>query len=87
MMLSWMNYGYDAAMLTFEAQQVIGLRLAKLSAGGPAAALEATLMVNEKIAAAWEAGATLAAGGSGHKVLKRYRRHVGANYRRLKRRR
>ena len=85
MLFPWMRYSFDAAMLTLEAQQVIGLRLAKIGAGGPAAALEASLMVNEKIAAAIEAGATLAAGGSSHKVLKGYRRHVGRNYRRLKR--
>ena len=86
MLLTWMSYGYDAAMLTWESQRVIGMRMAKLGAGGPGAAMEATLMVNEKIAAAMKAGATIAAGGSSHKVIRDYRREVGKNIRRLNKR-
>ena len=41
----------DAAMLAFEAQEVIGLRLWKLSQGGAAASTEAMQMVQEKICA------------------------------------
>jgi hypothetical protein len=82
-MLNWMKYSYDAAMLTLDAQRVIGLRLAKLGAGGPKAAAEASLMVNEKIAAALEAGATVALGGSAHQVVRGYRKHVSATIRRL----
>ena len=82
-MLDWMKYSFDAAMLTLDAQRVIGLRLAKLGAGGPMAAAEASLMVNEKIAAALEAGATVAMGGSAHQVVRGYRKKVSANIRRL----
>ncbi len=72
-------------MAGFEAQQVIALRLMKLSAGGKAAENEAMLMVSEKVSASVEAAMTLATGGSPEKVLKRYRTHMRANSRRLTR--
>src|SRR3712207_9328412 len=74
-------------MLGFEAQRVIGLRLAKLAAGDAAAAVEAQLMVSEKVAAFVEASTTLATGGSHKSVIRRYRSHVRANERRLSKRR
>ena len=86
MFFSWMSYSLDAAMLGWDSQRVIGMRLARIGAGGPRATSEAFLMINEKIAAAMEAGAVLATGGSGHKVVRGYRRHVRANIRRLGRR-
>ena len=46
---------FDLARLGAEAWMVVALRLAKLAAGGPAAALEAQRMVAEKSAAALEA--------------------------------
>jgi hypothetical protein len=89
-----LSFAFDLARLGAEAWIVIGLRLAKLAAGGPAAALEAQRMVAEKSAAAVEAqlaaGLALASGAghaaAGRKALKRYRRRVRANRRRLTRR-
>jgi hypothetical protein len=65
---NWMRLTHDAVMLGLEAQRVIGLRLIKLSGGGPAAQAEAFRMVSEKTAALAEAGLTLARGGSAGSV-------------------
>ena len=70
-----MRLTHDAVMLGLEAQRVIGLRLIKLSSGGPAAQAEAFRMVSEKSAALTEAGLTL--------VIRRYRTRVRSNKRRL----
>jgi hypothetical protein len=78
-----MRLTHDAVMLGLEAQRVIGLRLIKLSVGGPAAQAEALRMVSEKTAALAEAGLTLARGGSAGRVIRRYRTHVRSNKRRL----
>ena len=43
---------FGPALLAWEAQQVIALRLAKLAWGGPAALAETQLMISEKVAAA-----------------------------------
>ncbi len=51
MLKSWVKLSSDAALLGFEAQQVIGLRLLRIAAGGEAASLETERMVTEKIAA------------------------------------
>jgi hypothetical protein len=83
MLKPWFDLTLNAAFLGLETQRVVGLRLMKLAAGGTAAQTEAQLMVSEKVA---EAAATLATGGSAHKVLQRYRTHVQANERRLTRR-
>ena len=80
---NWMRLTHDAVMLGLEAQRVIGLRLMKLAGGGPAAQAEALHMVSEKTAALAEAGMTLARGGSAGTVIRRYRKHVRANRRRL----
>jgi hypothetical protein len=74
----------DATMLAFEAQNVIGLRMMRLAAGGAAATAEAERMVTEKVFAAIDAGAVLLTGGSAHKVIKGYRRKVRANARRMR---
>jgi hypothetical protein len=76
MLHSWM-------MLALEANQVIGLRLLKLMAGGKRARREAELMVSEKVDEAIRAGASLMAGASGEDVVRRYRRRVAANAKRL----
>jgi hypothetical protein len=52
----------------FETQRVIGLRLAKMAEGGPAAQVEAQRMVMEKSAALAEAATTL-----GHRRARRRR--------------
>jgi hypothetical protein len=80
---NWMRLTHDAVMLGLEAQRVIGLRLIKLSSGGPTAQAEAWRMVSEKTAALAEAGLTLARGGSAGSVIRRYRTHVRSNKRRL----
>ena len=48
----WLSLGWQTMSLGAEAASVIGLRTAKIAAGGPAATAEAELMVKEKIAAA-----------------------------------
>ncbi|GJE27118.1 hypothetical protein [Methylobacterium organophilum] len=81
----WWQLGIDTTMLAFESQAVIGMRLAKLAAGGTAAQVEAQRMVSEKILAASEAAMLMATGGSTHSVVAGYRRKVRANRRRLSR--
>jgi hypothetical protein len=71
------------AMLAFESCEVIRLRLAKLAIGGDGSDREACLMVDEKINAMFEAGASLMAGASAATVIGRYREHVAANAKRL----
>jgi len=80
---NWMRLTHDAVMLGLEAQRFIGLRLMKLSTGGPAAQAEAFRMVSEKGAALTEAGLALARGGSAGSVIRRYRTRVRSNKRRL----
>ncbi|AWN43703.1 hypothetical protein U8607_11560 [Methylobacterium durans] len=82
---TWWKLGIDATMLALESQQVIGMRLVKLSAGGTAAQVEAQRMVSEKIMAAGEAALLVASGGSTARVVAGYRRKVRANARRLSR--
>jgi hypothetical protein len=72
-----------SAMLAFEACSVIHLRLAKLAIADDDAEYEARLMVNEKVDAMFEAGASLMAGASAATVIGRYREHVAANAKRL----
>ncbi|WP_018262860.1 hypothetical protein [Methylobacterium sp. WSM2598] len=81
---SMWKLGIEMTMLGLEAQTVIGLRLAKMALGGPAAAAEAQLMVAEKVAAAGEAAVQAATGGSPRKIVRGYRRKVRANTRRLR---
>lgn len=81
----WFGLAADAMRLGLEMQQVIGLRLLKVSAGGAAAEAEMTRMVTEKAAAFTEAATTLATGGTPNRVLRRMRSHVRANQRRLAR--
>lgn len=72
----------DATMLAFEANAVIGLRLTQFALGKGTSS-ETHRMVTEKAVAFMEAAGTLLAGGSAHKVISGYRRHVRANVRRL----
>jgi hypothetical protein len=74
---------FDSLMLAVEAQHVIGLRLAAIVQGGTAAALEARLMVTEKIIAAQQAAEMLAQGAPTEAVISFYRSQVQANVRRL----
>ena len=79
----WMKLALDTSMLALETQQVIGLRLLKLTLGGPAATREANRMVAEKTIAFGEAAAKVAIGGTTRSVVKGYRKKVRANRRRL----
>jgi len=78
---------FAAFMLAIESNRVVALRMMKLAAGGAAAQAEARRMVSEKVGEAMVTGVTLMSGGSQAKVIKRYRRRVAANARRLGRRR
>lgn len=79
------NLWFDMTMLGLEAQQVFWLRVMKLSLGGEQAEREAHRMVTEKITAASEAAQSLAFGASPGSVVKRYRKKIRANARRLSR--
>ena len=88
----WFRAGMDAWSLGLEASSVIGMRMAKLAAGGDAARREGELMVSEKVRAGLELQAELALSpfsatplGTTQKALKHYRRKVAANRRRLSR--
>ena len=85
MIKNWMKLATDMALLGVEAQQVIGMRLARIAAGGRGADFENKRMVSEKIAAAQEAAMSLMTGGSPEKVVTRYRTHVRKNKTRLSR--
>lgn len=80
----------QGAMLTFEAQQVIGLRLAKVALGGPDVQRETELMLTEKLDTMAESGRLMMQATFGGKkdlgaadVMQLYRRKVRANRRRL----
>ena len=74
---------HSLMMLAIDANYVVGLRVMKLMLGGRGARREAQLMVSEKIDAAVEASASLMAGASGDEIVRRYRRRVTANAKRL----
>ena len=76
---------FDLTMLAIETQQVICLRTIKLARGGKRAHKEAHLMVAEKAAAAFEESGRLLMGAPPSSVVKRVRKKVRANARRLSR--
>jgi hypothetical protein len=84
MFKSWMRLALDTTSLGLEAQRVVGMRLSQVALGRGTSA-ETERMVTEKMLAFGEAASTVAAGGSAHKVVKGYRRHVRANVHRLSR--
>jgi hypothetical protein len=92
-MLNYWQDWMDAAVLGFQAQSVIAMRLLKIAAGGPAADAECKRMVREKFdaaAAAQAAALGALAGGASVDVAARLamvpvRRRVNANHRRLSR--
>lgn len=81
MLKAWWNIG----MLVAEAQQVMWLRFMRLTTGGAAASAEARRMVSEKVAIAAPVAAGILMGNSPNKVVKRYRKKVRSNRRRLSR--
>ena len=87
---AWLRIGADTWSLGWQTARVMGLRAARLSAGGPAAGVEAWLMLTEKWQAAAEVQADLLRRGASvtpatatRRTLARYERKVAANYRRL----
>ena len=76
---------FDLTMLAMESQQVIFLRTIKLARGGKSAHKEARLMVAEKVAAALQESGRLLTGARPSSVVKRVRKKVRANARRLSR--
>lgn len=93
MLNPWLALTFKAMRLGFEAQNVIALRMMRLSAGGAHGQSEARRMVSEKIAAGVEAQATAISGMiTGHKdtvvadqILRDLQKRVRANKRRLSR--
>lgn len=89
----WAALATQAALVGWEAQAVIALRLLRLAAGGGRGRAEAQRMVAEKLAAAVEAQAAAVAATiegrrpprAGNKALGVYRKRVRANRRRLSR--
>jgi hypothetical protein len=79
------KFWFNVSMLAAESQRVIWLRMIKLSHGGPAADLETTQMVLEKVVAATAAAGRAVAGSSPTRIVQGYRREVRANFRRLSR--
>lgn len=75
--------GVHTAADTTSCVSLIGQRTAMFMLRGPKAHKEAQWMVTEKVLAAGQTAATLAAGGTPHKVVRGYRRQVQANHRRL----
>jgi len=73
------------ALLAIESNHVVLLRCLKLARGGPAAGLEATQMIAEKMQEAALAAHTIMMGGSQDKVIARYRECVQGNAQRLQR--
>ena len=87
---AWAKVGFDSWMLAWNASAVIGLRVARIAAGGADGAREARLMVSEKLQAATEVQAALLTGGLGdtplsgtQAIVKRYGAKVSANRKRL----
>lgn len=89
----WLALSAQTALLGWEAQQVIALRLVRIAGGGARGRAETQRMMSEKFAAAVEAQAAVTAsaieGGADHragkKLLDVYGKRVRANRRRLSR--
>jgi hypothetical protein len=79
MFKTWWSLG----MLAAESQQVMWLRALRLAAGGSTASTEARRMVSEKVTAAAQAGVGIMMGDDAGRVVRRYRKKVRANRRRL----
>lgn len=89
---SWFHLSIDAWTLAAEAAIVAGIRVGRMSLGGPSAGDEARLMVGEKLDAALQVQAHLLGAAfsltpvaATDWTLRHYRRKVRANRRRLMR--
>jgi hypothetical protein len=78
-----LNPWFSAALLAFEASDVIRLRTIKIAFGGGDAVAEVHLMMTEKVGAAMEALSSIMLGGTPMSVIERYRERVAANAYRL----
>ncbi len=74
---------FAGSMLALESCEVVRLRLEKFAKHDADAEREACLMVNEKIAAAFEAGVNWFCGATPASIIDRYREQVAANAKRL----
>jgi hypothetical protein len=74
---------FAGTMLAIESCEVVRLRLEKFARHEDGAEREVCLMVNEKIAAAFEAAASWFTGATPGAIVGRYREHVAANVKRL----
>jgi hypothetical protein len=88
---AWLKLGIDSWMLGWQAARVMGLRSARIAEGGPAAGMEAWLMLTEKWQSAVEIQYDLLARGpdaipaaTTRRTLARLKRKVAANDRRLR---
>ena len=79
----WFSTCNDLVKLGIESQAVIVARCAIVAEGGPSASLELQRMLWEKVAAYGEASVMLFWGAHPKKIVRRYRRHVRSNKRRL----
>jgi hypothetical protein len=79
MIAPWLN----VVWLALESSEVIGLRVAKLAAGGIDAQHETRLIVGEKVGAIFEVGISFLSGATATNVINRFRDQVAANARRL----
>jgi hypothetical protein len=70
-------------MLGLESSRVVALRCMQLLLGGRKARRETELMISEKIDEAYRSSKRLMAGASGNEIVRRYRRRVAANAKRL----
>jgi len=91
---AWFSLSSQAALLGWEAQNVMALRLMRLAAGGALAQSESARMISEKMFALGEAQAAAAVaamkGGDSPRVAKKvlgvYKKRVRKNRRRLTKR-
>jgi hypothetical protein len=89
----WLRLGTEAWLLGVESANVMALRMLRVAAGGASARAETRRMLSEKITAACMLQSLSVLGVLGHTApeitagsLRRYRKLVGANRRRLERR-
>lgn len=87
---NWMAAGMEAWALGFDMWSVIGLRMMKIAAGGPAAESETRRMVEEKMNAAMEMQTKMLTGGissdpatGSRQIMRYYSGKVQGNRKRL----
>jgi hypothetical protein len=93
MLNPWLSLAFKAMQLGFNAQNVIALRMMRISAGGARGQSEARRMISEKSAAAFEVQAAAVSGiitGRNDtviagQILRDLQKRVSANKRRLSR--